>query len=117
MQNIQQEPIAIIGIGCRFPGSDSPQAFWRLLCEGKDAISEVPADRWNVDALYDKTPEQRGKMSSRWGGFIENVDQFDWKAFRILPREAKYIDPQHRLLLEVTWEALEDAGLPLSEVA
>jgi acyl transferase domain-containing protein len=117
MQNIQQEPIAIIGIGCRFPGSDSPQAFWKLLCEGRDAIREVPADRWHVDALYDRDPEQRGKTISRWGGFIDNIDQFDWQTFRILPREARHIDPQHRLLLEVTWEALEDAGLPLNKVA
>jgi len=108
------EPIAIIGIGCRFPGAPNPQAFWKLLREGTDAVREVPIDRWDVNALYDPSP---GKMTSRWGGFIDHVDRFDWRAFRILPREAKYMDPQHRLLLEVAWEALEDAGLPLQEVA
>src|SRR5437016_5545823 len=66
-----REPIAIIGIGCRFPGqSDNPQAFWQLLLERGDAISEVPADRWDVDAFYDPDPAARGKISSRWGGFL-----------------------------------------------
>jgi acyl transferase domain-containing protein len=113
----RQEPIAIIGIGCRFPGASGPQAFWKLLHEGSDAIREVPPDRWDVNALYDPDPASPGKTVSRRGGFIENVSHFDWRAFRIPPREAKYMDPQHRLLLEVAWEALEDAGLPLEKVA
>lgn len=111
------EPIAIIGIGCRFPGAPNPQAFWKLLRDGMEAVGEVPTDRWDVNALYDSDPASPGKIISRRGGFINNVDQFDWRAFRIPPREAKYMDPQHRLLLEVAWEALEDAGLPLEEVA
>lgn len=117
MQDFRREPIAIIGIGCRFPGAANPPAFWKLLREGRDAICEVPADRWSIDALYDPDPMQPGKTVSRWGGFIDQVDQFDWRAFRMLPREVEYMDPQHRLLLEVAWEALEDAGLPFSHVA
>jgi pyochelin synthetase len=117
MQNMQLEPIAIVGIGCRFPGANNPQAFWELLREGREAIREVPPDRWKIDALYDPDPAKPGKMVSRWGGFIDQVDQFDWRTFRMLPREVRYMDPQHRLLLEVTWEALEDAGLPLEQVA
>jgi acyl transferase domain-containing protein len=117
MNGVQQEPIAIIGMGCRFPGANNPQAFWQLLRQGRDAVREVPANRWDINQLYDPDPTSSGKMVSRWGGFIDNVDQFDWRAFRISPREAKYMDPQHRLLLEVVWEALEDAGLPLEKVA
>ncbi len=114
---MQNEPIAIIGIGCRFPQANNPQEFWSLLSDGRDAIREVPAKRWNIERLYDPDPTRPGKMMSRWGGFIDQVDQFDWRAFRMLPREVRHMDPQHRLLLEVAWEALEDAGLPLSEVA
>jgi len=117
MQDIQQEPIAIIGMGCRFPQAHNPQEFWAFLCEGKDAIREVPADRWDVKKLYDPDSTVPGKLVSRWGGFLDQVDQFDWRAFRMLPREATSMDPQHRLLLEVAWEALEDAGLPLEKVA
>ena len=117
MQDIQREPIAIIGMGCRFPQAHNPQEFWALLREGKDAIREVPADRWDVKKLYDPDSTTPGKMMSRWGGFLDQVDQFDWRAFRMLPREATSMDPQHRLLLEVAWEALEDAGLPLEEIA
>src|SRR6266700_920248 len=117
MQDVQQEPIAIIGIGCRFPGAEDPLAFWKLLSEGRDAVREVPADRWKIEKLYDPDPSKPGKMRSRWGGFLDQIDQFDWRLFRIPPREARYMDPQHRLLLEVAWEALEDAGLPLEQVA
>src|SRR5437762_878051 len=105
------EPIAIVGMGCRFPGAAaSPDAFWRLLTDGIDAISEVPADRWDVDSVYDPNPEARGKMSTRWGGFVERVAEFDPTFFGISPREASRMDPQQRLLLEVAWEALENAG-------
>jgi acyl transferase domain-containing protein len=105
------EPIAIIGIGCRFPGADSPQAFWQLLSNGVDAITEIPADRWNIDEFYDRNPETPGKMNSRYGGFLSQVDRFDPHFFGISPKEALLIDPQQRLLLEVAWEALEDAGI------
>ncbi|MDZ4344458.1 MAG: beta-ketoacyl synthase N-terminal-like domain-containing protein [Candidatus Binatia bacterium] len=104
------EPIAIIGIGCRFPGAHGPEAFWRLLREGVDAITEVPAERFNLHAFYDPDPAIPGKMNTRWGGFLDQVDQFDPHFFGISPREALRMDPQQRLLLEVTWEALEDAG-------
>lgn len=105
------EPIAVIGIGCRFPGARNPDEFWRLLSEGLDAVSEVPADRWDADAFYDPRPATPGKMNTRWGGFVEGVEQFDPQFFGISPREAVRIDPQQRLLLEVAWEALEHAAL------
>jgi amino acid adenylation domain-containing protein len=105
------EPIAVIGIGCRFPGGAcDPGAFWRLLEAGGDAISQVPGDRWNVDALFHPEAATPGKMSSRWGGFLDRVDGFDAAFFGISPREAVRMDPQQRLLLEVAWEAFEDAG-------
>ena len=113
-----REPIAIIGIGCRFPGGvDSPSTFWQLLREGGDAITEIPPDRFDVDAYYDPTPATPGKIMSRWGGFLTGIDQFDAAAFNISPREAERLDPQQRLLLEVGWEALADAGLPLERLA
>lgn len=107
---MNREAIAIIGIGCRFPGAKNPEAFWQLLRDGVDAITEVPTSRWDVEAFYDPTPGTPGKMNTRWGGFLEQVDQFDSQFFSIAPREAATMDPQQRLLLEVAWEALEDAG-------
>ncbi|NEO89217.1 MAG: polyketide synthase, partial [Moorea sp. SIO3G5] len=111
------EAIAIIGLGCRFPGARNPEEYWRLLCNGVDAIIEVPADRWDIDAFYDPKPGTPGKMSTRWGGFLEQVDQFDPQFFGITPREAVYIDPQQRLLLEVAWEALDNAGQVVEKLA
>ena len=105
------EPIAIIGTGCRFPGAFDIESFWQLLRQGIDAIAEVPPERWNINTFYDPEPAKPGKINSRWGGFLEQVDQFDPQFFGISPREAEYIDPQQRLMLEVTWEALENAGL------
>jgi len=106
----KNEPIAIIGIGCRFPGANDPAAFWQLLRDGVDAIREVPADRFDLHEFYDPDPLIPGKMNTRWGGFLEHVDQFDPNFFGISPREASRMDPQQRLLLEVTWEAVQDAG-------
>jgi acyl transferase domain-containing protein/acyl carrier protein len=107
---MKNDPIAIIGIGCRFPGANDPAAFWQLLRDGVDAIREVPADRFDQKAFYDPDPATPGKMNTRWGGFLGQVDQFDPHFFGISPREALRMDPQQRLLLEVTWEALQDAG-------
>jgi acyl transferase domain-containing protein/NADPH:quinone reductase-like Zn-dependent oxidoreductase/acyl carrier protein len=119
MSESRQEPIAIVGIGCRFPGgADSAAAFWDLLKDGTDAIVEVPKDRWNVDEFYDPHPETPGKMYVRAGGFLrEKIDEFDAAFFGMSPREASYLDPQQRLLLEVAWEAMEDAGLVVEQLA
>lgn len=106
------EPIAVIGIGCRFPGANNPDEFWKLLRDGIDAISEVPKERWDSQALYDPRPGTPGKMNTKWGGFLHDVEQFAADFFEISPREAIQMDPQQRLLLEVTWEALEHSGLP-----
>ncbi len=112
------QPIAIIGFGCRFPGpSNSPEEFWELLRTGVDAISEVPPDRWSLPKFYDPDPAEPGKVYSRWGGFIEGFDYFDARFFGISPREASRMDPQQKLLLEVAYEALEDAGLQLERLA
>ena len=113
----EAEPIAIIGIGCRFPGSSGPEAFWQSLRDGIDAITEVPADRFKLSEVYDPDPAIAGKINTRWGGFVEQVDQFDPQFFGISPREAARMDPQQRLLLEVTWEALEDAGQVADRIA
>ena len=111
------DPIAIVGIGCRFPGAAGFEEFWTLLRNGVDAISEIPHDRWNIDALYDPLPGTNAKMSTRWGGFLPGIDRFDPHFFGISPREAAAMDPQQRLLLEVTWEALENAGQPPDKLA
>ena len=103
--------IAIVGMACRFPGAESPGAFWHMLCTGTDAIREVPADRWPIDALYDPDPHAPGRMATRWGGFLDSVDRFDAAFFGLSPREAAQADPQQRLGLELAWEALEDAGI------
>ena len=107
-----QEPIAIIGMGCRYPGkSDSPQAFWSNLYNGVDCITQQENnERWNMDDLYDPDPDAPGKIYSKGLGIIERPDMFDAEFFGISPREAEDIDPQHRILLEVCHEAMEDAG-------
>jgi acyl transferase domain-containing protein len=113
LERQQAEPIAIIGMACRFPGgANHPAAFWRLLCESTDAIRGIPPERWDADDFYDPNPQAPGTMNTRWGGFLERIDEFDNHFFGISDREAARIDPQHRLLLELAWEALEDAGLP-----
>lgn len=106
------EPIAVVGIGCRFPGGVSgPDSYWKFLEHGTDAITEVPADRWDGDAFLDPDPMAPGKMPSKWGAYIDDVAGFDAEFFGITPREAAAMDPQQRVLLEVAWEALENAGM------
>ncbi len=112
-----REPIAIVGIGCRFPGADGPAAFWQLLVEGRDAVGEVPADRWDQGALYDPRPAMPGRTNSPRGGFLDRVDLFDARYFGISPGEAAAMDPQQRLALEVAVEALEDAGVALDALS
>jgi acyl transferase domain-containing protein/acyl carrier protein len=110
-ERARAEQVAIIGIGCRFPGgANGPDAYWQLLQDRRDAISEVPRERWDIDSYYDPDPDAPGKMATRCGGFIDGIDQFDPQLFGISPREAASMDPQQRLLLEVAWEALEHAG-------
>ena len=110
-------PIAIVGIGCRVPGADGPAEFWRLLTEGTDAISEIPANRWDGNAFYDPDTSVPGRMNTRWGGFLSDVEGFDAEFFGVSAREAARMDPQQRLALETAWEALEDAGIPTAGLA
>ncbi|AXK31825.1 acyltransferase domain-containing protein [Streptomyces armeniacus] len=106
------EAVAIVGAGCRFPGGGSgTDGLWRLLRDGTDVITEVPATRWDMERYYDPEPGTPGTMYTRWGGFLPDVERFDAAFFGIAPREAQQMDPQQRLLLEVAWEALEDAGI------
>ena len=109
-EEARHQPIAVVGLGCRFPGGKDPAAFWKLLREGGDGIREIPADRFDVDAYYDPDPAAPGGITTRSGGFLDDVAGFDAPFFGISPREAASLDPQQRLLLEVAWEALEDAG-------
>jgi acyl transferase domain-containing protein/acyl carrier protein len=110
-ERVMREPIAIVGIGCRFPGgADGPETFWRVLRDGVDTVCEIPPDRYDVNAYYDPSPGIPGRTYVREGAYLEGIDRFDAPFFNISPREAVSLDPQQRLLLEVAWEALEDAG-------
>ncbi len=112
LERAKSEPIAVIGLACRVPGASDSDAFWRLLEQGVDAIGEVPADRFDVEDYYDPDPDAPGKITTRSGGFLDQVcAAFDPQFFGISPREAVGMDPQQRLLLEVSWEALEHAAL------
>eukprot|EP00727_Mastigamoeba_balamuthi_P011460 m51a1_g6937 putative beta-ketoacyl synthase (4857) ;mRNA; f:212997-229652 len=105
-----KEPMAIVGLACRFPGAPGKEAFWRLMTEGRDAVSEVPSSRFDIDEFYDPTPRTPGKTYTRSGGFVDDVDLFDTRFFNVTRSEADAMDPQQRLLLMVTQEALDDAG-------
>ncbi|MEY9992098.1 acyl transferase domain-containing protein/aryl carrier-like protein [Streptomyces sp. V4I8] len=104
------DSIAVIGISCRLPQAPGPQAFWQLLREARSGVTEVPADRWDADAHYAEEPGTPGRMNTRRGGFLDRVADFDAAFFSISPREAAAMDPQQRLMLELAWEAFEDAG-------
>ena len=112
LENSRQEPIAIVGLGCRFPGGvNSPESFWNLLSEGTDAITEIPQNRWNLKDYYDPNPETPGTIYTQSGGFVNSLKEFDAEFFNLSAKEATSLDPQQRLLLEVTWEALEHATI------
>ncbi|MBL8150530.1 MAG: polyketide synthase, partial [Blastocatellia bacterium] len=118
IEHQRTEPIAIVGIGCRMPGgNNSLQGFWQTLHNGVDAVSIVPPQRWDVNTYYATDASIPGKMNSRWGGFLNQVDQFDPFFFGISPREATYMDPQQRILLEVAWEAFENSGIVAEKLA
>jgi acyl transferase domain-containing protein len=111
VERARTEPIAIVGLSCRFPGSENPDAFWRLLSSGTDAVKEAPGDRWNKIPHYSANPQLPGTAQKDYGGFLDHIDRFDAAFFGISGREAEQMDPQQRFLLEVTWEALENAGI------
>ncbi len=111
------ESIAIVGIGCRFPGADNPDAFWDLLSRGQNAISDIPAERWDVEEFYDGHLESPGKMVTRVGGFLPQVKGFDAQFFEMLQTEVQRLDPHQRLVLEVSWEALESAGIQAEQLS
>ena len=103
--------VAIVGIGCHFPGdANDPKRLWDNLIEGLDSISETPAERWSIGNFFHPRKGVTGKSATKWGGFVADIDRFDAEFFGISPREARLMDPQQRMLLEVCWEALEDAG-------
>jgi len=110
-------PIAIIGASCRFPGASGLREFWELLRAGRNAVTTVPKDRWDADALVDQNPESRANVATRHGAFIRNIREFDCAFFGISPREAAAMDPQQRLLLETAYEAFENAGIPMDVLA
>ena len=105
------QPIAVIGMACRFPGAPDPAAFWDLLRSGRSAFREISSDRWDINAWYDPDLGKPAKINARMAGLLERIDEFDPHFFGISPREAIQMDPQQRLALELTWEALEDAGV------
>ena len=118
-ERARTEPVAIVGVGCRFPGHvNDPESYWRLLAGGVDAITAIPPDRWDAAKYYDPDPNAAGnKMYTRLGGFIDGVKEFDAAFFGITPREAAMLDPQQRLLLETAWEALENGGIAPESIA
>ena len=108
----EQVPIAVVGIGCRFPGGVHDVAsFWKLLTDGSDAIEEIPQNRIDLAHFYDERPATPGRIMTRWGGFLRDIEAFDAAFFGISPREAERLDPAQRLVLETAWEGLEDAGI------
>lgn len=112
MSASSRDPVAIVGIGCRFPGEVvDPASFWKVLSEGQDAIGEIPQSRIDLAHYFDPRASTPGRIMTRWGGFLNGIEDFDAGFFGMSPREAERLDPQQRLLLETAWEALEDAGI------
>ena len=108
---------AIVGYAARFPGAADVDEFWDVLRQGRDAVSEIPSDRWNLDDYYDPDPDTPGKFATRRAGLIDDVGGFDAPFFGVSPREAVFMDPQHRLLLETAWQAVEHSGIAPSSLA
>ena len=105
-------PVAVIGMSCRLPGGiDSPELLWEALLRGDDLVTEIPIERWDAESFYDPERGVPGRSVTKWGGFLDDVAGFDSEFFAISEREATAIDPQHRLLLETSWEALQHAGV------
>lgn len=118
MRTATATSVAVIGMACRLPGGiDSPQRLWEALLRGDDLVGEIPADRWDANVYYDPEPGVPGRSVSRWGAFLDDVGGFDCDFFGLTEREATAIDPQHRLLLEVSWEAIEHAGVDPATLA
>lgn len=113
----KKEEIAIIGLSGKYPGAETIDEFWENLKNGRDCVIEIPKDRWDIDKYYDPQKGQAGKINSRWGGFLKNVDKFDPLFFKISPKEAEKMDPQERLFLQTAWEAIEDAGYSVRDLS
>jgi len=111
-----EQPIAVVGIACRFPDAPDVDSFYDCLLRGHDAVRELPADRWDTERYFSPRFEAAGKAHSRWGGFLDDIARFDARCFGISPREAAHMDPQQRQLLEVTWHCFEDAGIVPSDL-
>ena len=111
LQAERSPPIAVVGMSCRFAGAENPRALWEMLASGRDAIRPTPMDRWDNAEWFSSDPEAPGRIAFRDGGFLDDVDGFDNELFGIATREAAGMDPQHRLLLELSWSALEDAAI------
>ena len=117
MRGQHNQPVAIVGMGCRFPGAADLDSFWKMLRQKGEGVREVPAERWNPSRYYHPDPKTPGKIAGRWGGFLDGLDLFDATFFGISPREAPHVDPRQRKVLEIAWEALEDAGIPPHSLA
>ena len=118
MEKARVTPVAVIGLACRLPGGiSSPDQLWQALLRGEDFVTEVPLDRWDIDEYYDPEPGVPGRSHCKWGAFMDNLGDFDPEFFGISEREAIAMDPQHRLLLETSWEAMEHAGLAPAQMA
>jgi len=111
------EPLAIVGMSCRFPGAPDLEGYWRLLSHGESAVGEVPAERWDNTMYYHPEPGVANTTNSKWGGFLNDIAGFDAAFFDVSPKEAFVMDPQQRLFLEVAWEAMEDSGYTPARLA